>query len=64
MVDETKDLSKKEQMSFVIRYYYNGSVCESFLAFEAAQRLNAAALSQKIIKFLQKHGLHYIKTTM
>lgn len=39
LVDETKYLSKKEQMSFVIRYYYNGSVCESFLAFEAAQRL-------------------------
>lgn len=59
LVDETKDLSKKEQMSFVIRYYYNGSVCESFLAFEAAQRLDAAALSQKIIQILQKHGLHY-----
>ncbi|XP_048066986.1 uncharacterized protein LOC125280469 isoform X2 [Megalobrama amblycephala] len=59
LVDETKDLSKKEQLSFVIRYYYNGSVCESFLAFEAAQRLDAAALSQKIIQILQKHGLHY-----
>uniref|UniRef100_A0A8C6SRB2 Zinc finger MYM-type protein 1-like n=1 Tax=Neogobius melanostomus TaxID=47308 RepID=A0A8C6SRB2_9GOBI len=59
LVDETKDLSKKEQMSFVIRYYYNGSVCESFLAFEAAQRLDAAALSQKIIQILQKHGLDY-----
>uniref|UniRef100_A0A3B3HAC2 TTF-type domain-containing protein n=1 Tax=Oryzias latipes TaxID=8090 RepID=A0A3B3HAC2_ORYLA len=59
LVDETKDMSKKEQMSFVIRYYYNGSVCECFLAFEAAQRLNAAALSQKIIEILQKHGLDY-----
>lgn len=49
LVDETKDLSKKEQMSFVIRYYYNGSVCESFLTFETAQR-------QQI---LQKHGLDY-----
>ena len=26
LVDETKDMSKKEQMSSVIRYYYNGSV--------------------------------------
>lgn len=59
LVDETKDLSRKEQMSFVIRYYYNGSVCESFLGFEAAQRLDAAALSQKIIQILQKHGLDY-----
>nr|XP_023674869.1 zinc finger MYM-type protein 1-like [Paramormyrops kingsleyae] len=56
---ETKDLSKKEQMSFVIRYYYNGSVCESFLAFEAAERLDAAALSQKIVQILQKYGLDY-----
>uniref|UniRef100_A0A3B3RLL1 TTF-type domain-containing protein n=1 Tax=Paramormyrops kingsleyae TaxID=1676925 RepID=A0A3B3RLL1_9TELE len=55
----TKDLSKKEQMSFVIRYYYNGSVCESFLAFEAAERLDAAALSQKIVQILQKYGLDY-----
>ena len=61
LVDETKDMSKKEQMSFVIRYYYNGLVCESFLAFEAAQRLDAAALSQKIIQILQNHGLDYKK---
>ena len=46
MVDETKDISKKEQMSFVIRYYYNGSILESFLAFEAPERLDAASLSQ------------------
>lgn len=59
LVDETKDLSKTEQMSFVIRYYYTGSVCESFLAFEAAQPLDAASLSQKIIQMLQKHDLDY-----
>lgn len=44
MVDETKDSSKKEQMSFVIRYYHNGSIVESFLTFEAAECLDAAAL--------------------
>lgn len=59
MVDETKDVSKKEQMSFVIRYYYNGSILESFLAFEAAERLDAASLSQKITQFMQKYGLDY-----
>lgn len=59
LIDETKDPNRKEQMSFVIRYYYNGSVCESFLGFEAAQCLDAAALSQKIIQILQKHGLDY-----
>ncbi|XP_069482613.1 zinc finger MYM-type protein 1-like [Ambystoma mexicanum] len=59
MVDETKDIAKKEQMSLVIRYYYNSSICESFLTFEAAERLDAAALSQKIIQILQKYGLDY-----
>ncbi len=46
MADETKHVSKKERMSFVICYYYNGSVCESFLGFEAAEHLDGAALSQ------------------
>lgn len=56
MVDETKDISKKEQMSFVIRYYHNGSILKSFLTFVAAECLDAAALSQKII---QTNGLDY-----
>lgn len=59
MVDETKDISKKEQMSFVIRYYHNGSIVESFLTFEAAECLDAAALSQKIIQTMQNYGLDY-----
>ena len=59
MVDETKDISKKEQMSFVIRNNYNGSILESFLAFEAPERLDAASLSQKIIQLMQKYGLDY-----
>ncbi|KAK0132564.1 Zinc finger MYM-type protein 1 [Merluccius polli] len=59
LVDETKDLQKKEQMSFVLRYYYNGAVHESFLEFDVAENLDAAALTGKIIIFLQKHGLEY-----
>lgn len=31
MADETKDMQKKEQMSLVVRYYYNGAIHESFL---------------------------------
>lgn len=61
MVDETKGLSKKEQLSFVIRYYYDREVQESFLNFEAAERLDAAALTEKVILMLQKHGLDYRK---
>lgn len=30
LADETKDMSKKEQLSFVLRFYYDGAVHESF----------------------------------
>lgn len=61
IVDETKDVQKKEQISFVLRYYYNGVVHESFLEFAEAERLHAAALTDKIINFFEKHGLEYKK---
>ncbi|XP_032411152.1 zinc finger MYM-type protein 1-like isoform X1 [Xiphophorus hellerii] len=59
IADETKDLQKKEQMSLVVRYYYNGVIHESFLCFQAAESLNAAGLSAMIISCLEKHGLDY-----
>ena len=37
IVDETKDVSKTEQISFVLRYFYNESVYETFLTFQAAE---------------------------
>lgn len=59
LVDETKDVKKKEQMSFVLRYYYNGVVHDSFLEFQEAEKLDAAGLTEKIIGCLEKHGLEY-----
>ncbi|KAL2102076.1 hypothetical protein ACEWY4_003837 [Coilia grayii] len=59
IADETKDLQKKEQMSFVIRYFYNGAIYESFLDFVKADHLDAAGLSSLIIKCFEKHGLEY-----
>lgn len=59
MVDETKDVSKKEQMSFILRYYYNGAIKESFLHFECAEKLDAASLTEKIVQLLEHHGLDY-----
>jgi len=44
MVDETK---KKEQISLMLKYYYQGAVKESFLHFEAAERRDAAGLTEK-----------------
>ncbi|KAF3840229.1 hypothetical protein F7725_018946 [Dissostichus mawsoni] len=41
MADETKDASKKEQMSLVVRYYYDGVVQESFLEYLEAEHLDA-----------------------
>lgn len=59
MADETKDVSKNEQISFILRYYYNGVIKESFLHFEAAEKLDAAGLTEKIVQLLERHGLDY-----
>ncbi|XP_035986697.1 zinc finger MYM-type protein 1-like isoform X1 [Fundulus heteroclitus] len=59
MADETKDVQKREQISLVLRYYYDGAIRESFLHFESAEMLDAAGLSQKIIHVLKSHGLEY-----
>ncbi|KAF3853893.1 hypothetical protein F7725_014581 [Dissostichus mawsoni] len=53
MADETKDVKKKEQISLVVRYYFNGAIQESFLHFESAERLDAAGLTEKIIHILE-----------
>ncbi|KAL1425446.1 hypothetical protein MTO96_003524 [Rhipicephalus appendiculatus] len=44
IVDETKDLSKTEQLSVVVRYYVNGAVFERFLGFRNAEQLDAKSL--------------------
>ena len=59
LADETKDLQKKEQMSVVLRYYYNGAIHGSFLCFQALDSLNAHGLSQMIISCLERCGLDY-----
>lgn len=59
IVDETRDLKKKEQQSLVLRYYYNGAVHESFLDFKLATELDAEGLTQKIIQCLETYGLEY-----
>ncbi|KAK0153219.1 Zinc finger MYM-type protein 1 [Merluccius polli] len=59
MADETKDVSKSEQISFTLRYYYNGAIKESFLHFESAERLDAASLTGKIVYLLESYSLNY-----
>uniref|UniRef100_A0A8C4RMG3 HAT C-terminal dimerisation domain-containing protein n=1 Tax=Erpetoichthys calabaricus TaxID=27687 RepID=A0A8C4RMG3_ERPCA len=49
VANETKDVSKQEQISFVL----------SFLHFEFAERLDAVGLTEKIVHLLERHGLDY-----
>lgn len=59
LADETKDLKKQEQIYFVLRYFYNRTVHESFMHFQHADKLDAAGLTEKIVGSLQKYGLEY-----
>ena len=53
MVDETKDLSKQEQVSFVVRYVDGdtkpAAIKERFLTFHPAASLDAESLTQYIL---------------
>lgn len=64
IVDETKDVQKKEQRSIVLRYCYHGLIYESFLEFQEAEKLDVAGLTEKISGCLEKHGLEYKKKKM
>jgi len=57
LVDETKDVSKKEQLSFVIRFFANKQINECFVDFKPAEGLDAKSLSVVILRTLQTHGL-------
>ena len=57
MADETKDLSKKEQLSIVVHYVESVTVKERFLTFFPANNLNAESLSQYILDTLKQYGL-------
>ena len=60
MVDETKDVSKQEQLPIVVRYLHEESIHEEFLDFTAAEGLNADSLTSKILR----HGLDAVLTIM
>lgn len=57
MVDETKDVSKKEQISFVVRYMLNSAIREEFLHFVPADGLDAASLLKTIKETLANMGI-------
>lgn len=57
LLDETKDISKQEQLSFVLRFFANGKVHEGFLDFKRAIGLDAHSLATQIIAALKSYGL-------
>ncbi|XP_060867451.1 uncharacterized protein LOC132942815 [Metopolophium dirhodum] len=48
MIDETKDITKTEQLSVVVRYYYNNEIKERFLGFTPLKNLDANTLFNHI----------------
>ena len=59
LADETKDCSRKEQLSIILRYLHIESAIqyEHFISFVEATSLNAESLSSYIIKTLEDNGL-------
>ena len=54
IIDETKDISKKKQLTKVLRYVLNGCVYERFISYTQCDELYAAALTYIL------EGLHHI----
>ena len=44
IADETKDISKSEQLSLVLRYVFNGNTHERFISYTNCAELNAEAM--------------------
>lgn len=59
MVDETKDISKQEQLSIVVRYLHQPSLHEELLDFMAAEGQDADSLLNKILEILAKCGVDH-----
>jgi hypothetical protein len=58
IADETKDVSKTEQLSLVLRYVLNGNTHERFISFTKCEELNATAIFTYIMRALQEIGVH------
>ena len=54
IADETKDVSKSEQLSLVLRYLYNGSTHERFISFTKCNELNSEAVFSYIMAGLRE----------
>ena len=57
MADESKDISKKEQISLVLRFYSHKQINECFMEFKPASGLDAMSLANSILESFQSYGL-------
>lgn len=57
MVDKTKDVSKKEQISVVLRYLHSDDIHEEFLDFVPADGLDAQSLLMTVKQTLAKFNI-------
>ncbi|XP_070017137.1 uncharacterized protein LOC107779850 [Nicotiana tabacum] len=58
LVDESKDISHKEQMALVLRYVNNkGEVIETFVGIVHVSNTSAMSLKKEICSFLSDHSL-------
>ena len=54
IADETKDISKSEQLSIVLRYIHNCKTYERFISYTKCEELNAEALFSYIMSALKE----------
>ena len=57
LVDVSKDISKNEQISIVLRFVSKNKIQECFLDLKKAHGLDAKSLSGEILKCLKTYGL-------
>ena len=57
IADETKDISKSEQLSVVLRYVYKCRTYERFISYTKCDEMNSKALFTYIMKVLREMNL-------
>ncbi|XP_050945506.1 uncharacterized protein LOC127150859 [Cucumis melo] len=57
LIDESRDISLKEQMSVVLRYVDEGHVIERFIRITHFNNTSALSLKEAIDDFFSQHGL-------
>ncbi|XP_026410496.1 zinc finger MYM-type protein 1-like [Papaver somniferum] len=56
LLDESKDISSKEQLAIVLRYVHKGQVIDRFLGIEHVTSTTAISLKDIVDDFFSRHG--------